>query len=351
MNSAVVFGGYGTFGAHVSRELARLGVPLVICGRNRARAGAFARQLGPPHRAGSADVDDPRACRALVRGQAVAVNCAGPFARFGPALVEACLEAACHYADIADDRRYVALVRGHGGRFAERRLAAVYGCSSLPAISGALGLAARARARSDPDRARVTLFIGNKNPKGGAALESLLRVLGQPIQAPQGMVRGFGHREVVPLPAPFGPRAVFNFESPEYDLFPALVGAGSVHVKVGFELGAATYALALMARLGLNYGRRTARLVQALGGCVRWAGTSGGAVMTELFFADGSARRATLLARTDGQRMAALPCALAVAALCAGTHRAEGAVTAFELLGARPLLDRLVAAGFELQFG
>ena len=40
-------------------------------------------------------------------------------------LLEACLEAGCHYADISDDRGYTALVRSFGERFAKGGLAAV----------------------------------------------------------------------------------------------------------------------------------------------------------------------------------------------------------------------------------
>src|SRR4029077_9500528 len=111
--------------------------------------------------------------------------------------------------------------------------------------------------------------------------------------------------EVVPLPPPFGPRTVFNFEAPEYDLFPGLLGVRAVSVKVGFELRSATRALALLAALPFRYGRRTAALREWLGTWTRGRGSSGGAVMAELFWADGTVRRAALLAREQGQRMAA----------------------------------------------
>ena len=161
----------------------------------------------------------------------------------------------------------------------------------------------------------MTLFIGNKNPKGWAAVRSLLAGLGQPIVAPQGTVRGFRDREVVSLPAPFGRRAVFNFESPEYDLFPLLLGVRSVSVKVGFELRLGTCLFAVLARLGSNYGELTARLLALPGRALSRVGCSGGVVMTELFCADGSVRWAALAGRQDGQRMAALPCALVAHAL------------------------------------
>jgi hypothetical protein len=258
------------------------------------------------------------------------------------------LTAGCHYADIADDRGYTRLVRALDERFRQRGLTAVHGCSSLPGISGALALAARAGVDAVPKRCRVTLFVGNNNAKGGAAIRSVIGFLGKPLPAPQGTVRGFGDREVVPLPPPFGPRAVYNFDSPEYDLFPDLLGVPSVSVKLGLEIRFATWTLAWLACLSSRWGDRTAGLFEWAGGWFRRVGSSGGAVMTELFYPDGACRRWTLLARQDGQRMASLPCALAAQTLCSGTDLEPGVFAAYDLLGATLLLERLVGEGFEL---
>jgi hypothetical protein len=346
--SAVVFGGYGAFGSLVSRELARRGVPVTVAGRVRAPAEALARELGPEHRGVAADARDPDDCRAAIRGHAVAVCCAGPFSSLGGALLEACLEVGCHYADIADDRTYATRVRALDERFRRRGLAAVYGASSLPGLSGALALRVRAGATSAPDRARVTLFIGNDNPKGRAAIRSAVEGLGRPIAAPQGTLRGFVERDVVYLPGPFGRRAVYTFESPDYDLLPDLVGVKSVAVKVGFESRAATAGFALLARVGRGGGAGVARALEWIGGLVP-GGTSGGAIQVELFWPDGVTRRAALHATRDGQRMAALPCALVGRALAEGTASSRGALTAYELLGAEPLLEGVTAAGFRLR--
>jgi hypothetical protein len=278
----------------------------------------------------------------------VAVNCAGPFQNLNNTLLHACLQSGCHYADIADDRGYVALVRSLDGEFKKHGLAAVCGCSSLPGISGALSLLALEKASANVERVRVTLFIGNKNPKGLAAIASLLTGLGMPISAPQGTLLGFHDREVVALPRPFGRRGVFNFNSPEYDLFPTLLGAHAVTVKVGFELRLATHGLALLARLGPGLGARMAPILELAGRASSWLGCSGGAVMSELFLTDGSVQRAALIAHRDGQRMAALPCALVARALHDGAVQRAGATTAYEFLGARTLLEKLVQAGFEL---
>jgi len=347
VSRVIVFGASGVFGGQVARELAKRGVSVTAAGRDLANAEAAARSLDGDARAIAVDLTDASSCCAALAGHAVAVNCAGPFNRLGAALLDACLDAGCHYADITDDRGYATLVRGYDAKFRERGLVAAYGCSSLPGISGALAIHLMNGATSSVDRARITLFIGNNNPKGRAAVGSLVAGLGRPIAAPQGTIRGFRDREVVLLPPPFGPRAVFNFAAPEYDLFPKLVGAKAVSVKVGFELRLATYSFALLARLGLPFGSRTTRLLDLPGRLLGGFGCSGGAVLTELFFADGSVRRASLSGATEGQRMAALPCALVAEELARGTTKA-GAMTAYEFLGARPLIDGLLAAGYQL---
>lgn len=344
----VVMGGYGTFGSLVAQELAYRGVNVVIAGRDAAKAEAFAGSLGSQHSGTFVDVADLTSCRAALKDTTVAVNCAGPFNTLGTALLDACLAEHCHYVDIADDRGYVQKVRSYSERFRNVDRAAVYGCSSLPGISGALAIKACSNIDERPQRARVTLFIGNKNPKGVAAVRSLVGGLGKPLAAPQGVLGGFADREVVSLPPPFGRRGVFNFDSPEYDLFPDLLGVRSVSVKVGFELGIATYALAAMACLSTRWGRRSALLLTRCGNWFRRLGNSGGAVMTEVFWADGTVRRASLHTSHHGQRMAALPCAFAAHAMCEQQTNASGALTVYELLGSEALLRGLTAEGFEL---
>ena len=94
-----------------------------------------------------------------------------------------------------------------------------------------------------------------------------------------------------------------------------------------------------------------ARLLAVPGRLLGWLGCSGGAVLTELFPQEGPARQAALLARHDGQRMAALPCALVARALSAGRGSPSGALTAYEFLGSKTLLRGLTSEGFELVNG
>ena len=135
----------------------------------------------------------------------------------GTNLIESCARYGLHHIDIADDRQYIARVRSLAGRF--KSSTAVFGCSSLPGISLALARALMARRDDErPVRIRTTLFIGNKNPKGEAAIRSLVKQLGKAFDAPQGKLRSFSREELVDLPV-FGRRVAYDFECADYDLF------------------------------------------------------------------------------------------------------------------------------------
>jgi hypothetical protein len=351
MNRVIVFGGYGVFGSHIARALVEQGIPTTIAGRDPVRADQFACSLGDRARGKGADLGSMQSCLDAIQGHAVAVHAAGPFGALDDTLLKACAASQCHYVDIADDRGYAAKVLGLSALFSERGLAAVYGCSSLPGISGALGLLAYEGATSPVSRVRSTLFIGNRNPKGIAAIRSLLGGLGQPIAAPQGTLRGYRDREVVELPPPFGGRGVFNFDSPDYDLFGPLFDAKEVVVKVGFELRTATYAFAALSYLGARRGAWLARIIEFTSRGLGWLGCSGGAVMTELLLENGAKRVGSIGGARDGQRMAALPAAMVAASLATAPPLRTGSCTAYEFLGAKPLLDQLVRAGYSLSIG
>lgn len=343
----VVFGGYGTFGAHVARALAAAGLPVRIAGRGAERAARFAAGLGPGHQGIAADATDPPSCTRALAGARVAVHCAGPFSAMSLALPQACLTAGVHHVDIADDRGWFRRLADLDGRFRERGLAAVAGASSLPGISGALALLA-ARRLPSVERARITLFIGNRNPKGEAAVRAAAGQLGRPISAPQGALRGFHGREVVILPQPFGRRAVHDWDSPELDLFPDLLGARNVRVKVGFEARLASLAFAGLAHLGPRLGASLLTGMIPLARRLAFFGHSGGFVKVELWAPGGVRAAASLGAANDGQRMAALPAAFVARGLHEGGIGTRGFATAYEALGADRLVERLVAEGYEL---
>src|SRR5207244_12055234 len=91
-----------------------------------------------------------------------------------------------------------------------------------------------------------------------------------------------------------------------------------------------------------------ARLLELSRPLLEWVCCSGGGVMSDVCLDCGSARQAALVGRRDGQRMAALPCALVARASSEGAVPVRGSAAAYDFLGARALLEKLVEAGFEL---
>ena len=343
----VVLGGYGTFGARVSRDLAERGHRVVVAGRDPRRAEALARALGPAHASVGVDVRDGEACRLAIRGAAVAVVCAGPFSALGSGPASAALAEGTHYVDIADDRAYIRALRDLDAEFTRARLCAAYGCSSLPAVSSALALSL-VQADDPPMRARVTLYIGAANPKGAASVRAMVDRLGRGMQTADGMQPGFGDPRTIPLPAPFGPRTAYTFDGPEHDLLPALLGVSAVDVRVGFELPLANAGFALLARTGAHWGRRTATILARLATLAPAIGTSGGAVLVELEWSDGRRASRALVATEGGQRMAALPCAVVAHALATGVAPAVGVRAPTEVVPGTELLRALEAAGLRV---
>lgn len=345
LTRALVIGGYGVFGSHIARELARRSVPVIVAGRDGARAKAAAAALGKEHEGVALDLADHASIARVLTAKPVVVNAAGPFHAFGATLLESCLDAGCHHVDIADDRAYARTVRSLDTRLRERGTAAVWGCSSFPAVSMALVRVARG-SRPAPSRVRITLFIGNDNAKGHGAIAAASSQAGRPIGAPQGDLIGFRGKERILLPAPFGTRSAFDYDAPEYDLLVA-DGVAHVRVKVGFESVFVNAGFSVLSRLPFRPGSRTASLLAAVARLAPRAGSSGGAVLAELTWPDGSTARASLSGAKDGQLIAALPAVLVAQVLCAG-RSAEGSMTAPDLLGAETLLGGLQHAGFTL---
>jgi hypothetical protein len=114
---------------------------------------------------------------------AFAVACtAGPFQSLDRGMVRTSVESGAHWLDIADDERWFfdllddreldALAR-------ERGVSVMPGLSTLPAVSGAL-----VRRLGDVKRVDITLFIGNRNAKGAAAIASAAASGGRTLRSP-----------------------------------------------------------------------------------------------------------------------------------------------------------------------
>ena len=103
----VILGGYGTFGRHIAEHVCALSdAKVAIAGRNAAKGGPFAASLNADFR--RCDANDATSLRNTVEDAWLVINASGPFKARDYSIPQACIDAGCHYIDIADGRDYVA---------------------------------------------------------------------------------------------------------------------------------------------------------------------------------------------------------------------------------------------------
>ena len=336
----LIAGGYGVFGMHLARELiATTDVELVLAGRDKRRARSACGELPDADRARPLRLDlaDPGALRRAAEGCAAVACTAGPFQNLPPELPRSALEGGAHWLDVGDAPGWVLpiiddaeLARSAG----EMGLAVAPGLSTVPAVSGVLARWCRERLPTGR-RGRVTLFIGNRNPKGAGATASAL-------------IAGF--HDPAPVTLPFGRRLAYRFDTPDVELLHRDLGVDA-EFRVALEwgylgrltamLGRATRGLGSERQLGL------ARRLSVISRPFSRIGNESGCVQFELLADDG--RRITAAA-VAGQRLVILPLAVALRALLSGEARNSGVLHPAAWLPTAEYLARLQARGVRILF-
>lgn len=217
------------------------------------------------------DLRDRDSLRRAMAGAKAVVHAAGPFHDF--TVVETCAELGVPYVDIADDRDYVSAILARSWP-----VPVLSGISTVPCLSGMLLRALGATGGA------VAFFIGNRNAKGAAAIASFLARRGRTW--------------TMRFPPPIGPRRVHDL-----DRWPG------VRVGVAFELDFVSRALEMMPALPARPLAWASRAFARLG-------TERGCLVVD------AGRRAWLMSDRRGQRMAAIPAAVAVRRILEG--RLEG---------------------------
>lgn len=225
MHTVLVLGGYGNFGAFICRALVGDdNIRLLIAGRDEKKARRFAAEIGLPERQGIAlDAGVTSLARQLMTMEVnIVVHAAGPFQQQDYRVAQACIDAGCHYLDLADGRDFVANI---GQLDAAAHLAGVLvvsGASSVPALSSAV-VDFFLPEFSRLDSIRHAIVSGAKTP-GLATLRAVLGYCGKSfMRLENGLWKGvFGwqdfHRRR--YPEPIGNRWLGNCDVPDLAVFP-----------------------------------------------------------------------------------------------------------------------------------
>ena len=119
----VVYGASGYTGRLVCEYLREYGIPFIAAGRSADKIQAAMKSNVAGIETASYEVVEVihtvEALTHLFEGASVVLNTVGPFAKFGPEVVEACLAAKCHYTDTTGEQDWlITLDQEYGARFA-----------------------------------------------------------------------------------------------------------------------------------------------------------------------------------------------------------------------------------------
>lgn len=128
LRPVVIYGASGSTGRLVAEYLREYSIPFVAAGRNKARIQEVMDKVPGIETADYeiAEVDGSvESLTALFEGRSVVCNVVGPFLRYAWPVVQAALNAGCHYIDTAGEQTHMLRVLDEAGpKFAEAGLVA-----------------------------------------------------------------------------------------------------------------------------------------------------------------------------------------------------------------------------------
>ena len=253
LSRILVLGGYGGFGARLTRRLLARGHTVLVAGRNLDKAEAFCVGL---ERAEPV-VADRNGDLALVLAKTapdLVIDAAGPFQGSDYRVPLCCVRAKIPYLDLADARGFVTGIADLNGQASEASIAVVAGASSVPALSGAV---ARQLA-TGLDRVfsvETAISASKRATQGASVVAAILSYLGKPIRLWRGRrwSRGYGWQELVRETfalsdgAKLTGRWLALADVPDLDLLPEILpGRPAVIFRAGTESALQTVGLWLL---------------------------------------------------------------------------------------------------------
>jgi short subunit dehydrogenase-like uncharacterized protein len=223
----LLLGAAGSSGQFVARELADRGLSVRLAGRRLESLAEIAAQLtatGTSVDSVVVDVTDAAQVHAAAARARVVLTTVGPFVRYGPPVLDACLDVGVCYVDIANELTAVREVLERNGKAQGRGITAVTGAGFAPGGSESLVLGLVKELGEIPDLVRVATVPANNHASPGVreTVRALMPegattyVNGSLVRAPFGTgatVLDFGGARRPMLPGPAGDLEVARLAS------------------------------------------------------------------------------------------------------------------------------------------
>ena len=354
MNKVLILGGYGNFGKRISTRLSKSGVPIIISGRDSAKATKLASELGAEGVAFDANQDLAKQLKILK--PKVVINTCGPFQNADYSVAKTCIEAGVHYIDLADGRDFVCGISQLDALAKQNNVLVVSGASSVPGLSSAV-LEEFKNEFSEIDSLKYGISPGQKADRGLATTQGILTYLGKKLKPSAGKTR-YGWQDIYRQEYPeLGKRWMANCDIPDMDLFPAKYGIKSIQFSAGMEnifLHFSIWAVSWLIRLGLpirleNYASQLLRLSHWFDGF----GTADGGMHVIISGKDKTGkphqRKWFIIAKNgDGPQIPCIPAIILAKKLATGALKDSGAKACVGLVTLDEYIDELKE--FEIKY-
>jgi saccharopine dehydrogenase-like NADP-dependent oxidoreductase len=217
----LLVGATGVFGSRLAQGLVREpGIALILAGRTLPALEKLGTKLGGAPETVVFDRDRATAGRLRRLRADIVIDAAGPFRSGHTRLIEAAIEAGCHYLDLADGRAFVAEVGCFDQAARERGVAVLAGASTTPALSHAV-LDRITGGWRRIDAIRVAISPGNRAPRGLSVVRAILSYAGRPVRLFRGgdwtSAPGWGLTHRIAFPG-LGRRTASLCDTPDLDL-------------------------------------------------------------------------------------------------------------------------------------
>lgn len=189
MNGAVLlYGATGYTGRIIAQHLAGA-IELVLAGRNAERLAQLGDELGLPWRA--FDLSNPASMAAGLKGCAVVLNAAGPYADTAMPLAQACIGSGTHYLDVGGEWPMFEALMGESEKARRAGVMLMPGLGLTIAASDCL---LKRAVEQWPDTVRLCLGISRAHAMSRGSAATAARLFEKQV-----MVRRKGKLDGVPL--------------------------------------------------------------------------------------------------------------------------------------------------------
>lgn len=279
----LILGGYGNFGKRIASALIRHDAPVIVAGRNRQKAEAFAETFSSPLVETAAfDVTSALTAQLKILHPAVVINTCGPFQHRNYDVARICIAHNIHYIDLADGRDFVTGIAALGEEARAHGVTVISGASTVPGLSSAV-LEHYLHGFSQIDSLDFGISPGQQAERGLATTQGILTYVGKPLKPFAGASQhAYGWQDIHRQHYPgLGKRWMANCDIPDLDLLPARYGIRAIRFSAGLELGfmhLGLWALSWFVRIGLplNLPRHAARLLSISNFFNRFGSADGG---------------------------------------------------------------------------